>query len=196
MAKGFTFKLNTSEVVGSIKAAKSQVASVINNELNAFGQSTVNDAKRLAPVDEGVLRNAIGFKKEELKVTITVNVDYAAYIEFGTKSFAAAYVSTLPTEWQDFAKQFKGKAGKGSVEEFVLRIMEWVKRKGIAGTYSVKTQKRTGPQGARNFEDADAAYAIALYILRKGIRPHPFLFPAYQKNKIELINSLKAQLSK
>lgn len=196
MADGFTFKLNTSEIVQNITVAKSKITQTVQNELNAFGQNTVNDAKRMAPVNEGVLRNSISFKKERLKVTITVNVDYAAYVEFGTKSFAAKYVATLPTEWKDFAKKFQGKAGKGSMEEFVLRIMEWVRKKGIAGTYSVKTKQRTGPKGARNFEDAEAAYGIALAIIRKGIRPHPFLFPAFQKNKLELIKNLKAQLSK
>jgi HK97 gp10 family phage protein len=197
MANGFTFKLNTSEVIKNITIAKSKVNSAIQKELNAFGKSTVNDAKRMAPVDEGTLRNSIGFVKEDLKVTITVNVDYAAYIEFGTKRFAAAYVSTLPAEWQDFASQFKGAAGKGSVEEFILRIMEWVKRKGIGKTYDIKTRRavRVGRQTAAQTAEADA-YTIAIHILRNGIRPHPFLFPAFEKNKIELIKNIKEALSK
>lgn len=196
MAKGFTFKLNTNEVVKNITIAKSKVNETIKKELHAFGLNTVNDAKRLAPVDEGTLRNAIGYKKEDLKVTITVNVDYAAYIEFGTKSFAASYVSTLPPEWKDFAAQFKGKAGKGSMEEFVLRIMEWVKRKGIGKVYDIKTRRRVKINKTIAQDDEANAYGIAIHILRKGIKPHPFLFPAFQKNKIELINNIKAQLSK
>ena len=37
----------------------------------------------------------------------------------------------------------------------------------------------------------DAAYAIALSILRKGTRPHPFLYPAYQQTREKLIENIK-----
>ena len=195
MASAFTYKLNIAEVHSNIKEATVDVIKTIEGELTVFANGTVNDAKRFAPVDEGVLRNNIAFVKESLKISITVNVPYAAYIEFGTKKFAAAYVSGLPADWKTFAAQFKGKAGSGSVDEFVLLIMEWVKRKGIAGTYSVKTKKRTGNKGGHSFEDADAAYSIALYILRNGIHAHPYLYPAFKKNKDLFIANLKKQLS-
>jgi len=164
--------IGTQTVLSAIKSSKDKAEKIIADELNAFGLKTVNDAKRNAPVDEGVLRNSIGYTKDRTSVTITVNVDYAAYLEFGTRSFAQAYVSSLPTEWQTFASQFKG-GGGGSFHDFVMRLQRWCKLK---------------------LGDEKLAYVVALSILRKGIRPHPYLIPAVEKNRIELIKQLKAQL--
>ncbi len=169
---------NLDKTLSEIKAYPQDVERIINNEFKAFGLSTVNDAKRLAPVDEGRLRESIGSVIGSLSISVTVNVDYAAYLEFGTKSFAAAYVATLPPDWQAFAEQYKGNAG-GSFQEFVMRLQRWVRLKGIASGKDID----------------QAAYAIALSILRKGIKPHPYLFPAFEKNKIELIKQLKQQLN-
>jgi HK97 gp10 family phage protein len=183
---------------------KSDVSAIVADELNAFGIETVAMAKTLAPVDEGFLRNSITFDKFPLAVEIIVAANYAAYLEFGTRAFAAAYVSSLPVEWQEFAAQFKG-GGGGSFQEFVMRLTEWVHRKGlgaggpgkpigVTGTYSIKTGKRTGNKVTQESEDKSAAYRIALSILRKGIRPHPFLYPAIEVNKKILIDNLKAVL--
>jgi len=185
--------LNTTLLL--LKANEKKIEKIVQNELNAFGKSTVADAKNNAPVDEGTLRSAISFAKGDMEVTISVNVDYAAYVEFGTRSFAQSYVSSLPSDWQTFASQYRGSAGGGSFEDFVMRIFEWVKRKKIGATYNISTRRRdrVGKQTAAQTMEADA-YAIALYIIRKGIRPHPYLIPAVEKNRVELIKQLKAQL--
>lgn len=186
---------NLDKALADLNTYASDAVKIINNEFFDFAQSTVNDAKSNAPVDEGRLRQSIYFNKENLKVTIQVNVDYAAYLEFGTKSFAATYVSTLPATWQEFAAQFKGPGGsKSSFITFVFTILEWVQRKGFAATYSVKSQKRSNAKASISNEYS-AAYAIALSIIKKGIRPHPYLIPAFEKNKIILINNLKRQLN-
>jgi len=188
-----TVKINNLDVtLTNIKNISKEVETKVENELNAFGLATVADAKRNAPVDEGLLRNSIGFKKEKLKVTITVGVNYAAYLEFGTRKFAAAYVSSLPQDWQTFAKEFKGKGG-GNMDEFIQRIMEWVQRKGIGAqkTKSGNNSKSNDSLAAMQ----QAAYAIALNILQNGIRPHPYLYPAYEKNRIELIANIKSALN-
>lgn len=134
-----------------------------NKALDAFGQAVVRDAKGLVSLnssDEGKLNNSINSTVGSLNVTITANTNYAAYIEFGTRKFAAAYVSTLPPDWQTFAAEFKGRGG-GNFKEFLLSIMGWVKRKGI---------------------DNKAAYPIAMKILRNGIRAKPYLYPSINKN--------------
>jgi len=150
---------------------KDGVYQIVEDELNAFGIETVAMAKTLAPVDEGFLRNSITFDKFPLAVEIVVAANYAAYLEFGTRAFEAAYVRSLPAEWQEFAAQFKG--GGGSFEDFFMNIIEWVKRKGI---------------------EPAAAYPIAKKILRFGIRARPFLYPAIEVNKKILIDNLKAVL--
>ena len=141
--------------------------------LNDFGLRVVQQAKTLTPKDEGYLARSINFTSETLSVTINVNVDYGAYIEFGTRKFAAAYVSTLPSQWQQFAQQFRG-SQPGSFGEFVQRIMAWVKRKGI-------------PE--------EAAYPIVLKILREGIKPQPFLYPAFTNQTPVLIKDLENLLT-
>lgn len=171
----------------------------VADELNAWAVSTVTEAKKNCPVDEGFLRNSIASNfatKDNLKAEITVGANYAAYIEFGTRKFAANYVGSLPKEWKEMAARFKGGGGKkGSFYEFLLVIVQWVKRKGITGTYSVKTQRRTGKKSNFDSEDMSAAYPIALSILRKGIKPQPYLFPAVMKTKEKLIERIKKTLA-
>ena len=178
-------------VLKNINGTAKVIEDKINAELKLFGNNTVTDAKRLAPFDEGKLKGSINYKAESLNVEITVGADYAAYLEFGTKKFAAKYVATLPNEWQAFANQFKGKGG-GSFEEFVMRLTRWVLVKGIGATFNVKTrrQDKVGKQSAETTAKANA-YAIALYIIRNGIRPHPYFVPAVEKNKIILVANLK-----
>lgn len=164
---------NLDKVLAELKSAPADIDRIINNEFKAFGQMVVTDAQRKAPVNEGRLRQSISSRLSNLEVRISANTDYAAFIEFGTKSFAAAYVATLPAEWQSFAAEFKG-AGSGSFKDLVMKITKWVQLKGIP---------------------AKAAYPIAVKIVRNGIRAQPYLFPAFEKNKIELINNLKRQLN-
>ncbi len=145
----------------------------IQGALDEFGLRVVREAKLLAPKDEGFLARSINFDPGKLSVTISVNTDYAAYIEFGTRKFAAAYVSTLPAQWQEFAAQFKG-SQPGSFAEMIQRLMGWVKRKGIPET---------------------AAYPIVLKILREGIKPQPFLYPAFNSQTPILIKDMESLLT-
>jgi hypothetical protein len=55
----------------------------------------------------------------------------------------------------------------------------WVKRKGIGN--------------GKN--DKGVAYVIARSILQKGLRPQPFLIPAYEQEKPKLIQRLKKLLN-
>lgn len=168
----------------------------IENEMDAFGHQTVSDAKRLTPVDEGKLRQSIsyekGIEKKSFFIEIVAATNYAAYLEFGTKRFAAKYVATLPKEWKEFAAIYKGPGG-GSFDEFVMRLTRWVRMKKIGATYSVQTKRRdrVGKQSAATTAEADA-YAIALHIMRNGIMAQPFLYPAIEKNRIKLLKNLKA----
>ena len=167
-----TLKIDTGGFSAKIANYEKKAVKEIAKELNIFGFKSVNDAKRMAPVDEGHLVRSISFdpaSEAKLKVSVVVAADYAAYVEFGTRTFAAAYVASLPANWQQYAATFKGKGG-GSYNDFIFRLKEWVIRKGIA----------TG-------DDVDnVAYLIAKKILRNGIRPHPFLYPSITKNLIEL----------
>lgn len=111
---------------------------------------------------------------------------YAAFVEFGTGSRA-----NPPSEWRDYALTFKGKKGRGNVDDFLLSIVDWVRAKGLSGSYSVKTQRRTGNKNTQLEQDLEVAYPIFLSILRNGSRPHPFLYPAYVVTVPKLIKNVQ-----
>jgi hypothetical protein len=142
----------------------------------------------------GTLRNSIfldfDYQKNKLTYKVGASASYAPYIEFGT----GGSVKVSP-EYANYALQFKGKrAGSGTLDEFLLALMDWVKRKGISGTYSTKTKKRTGNKSNKLGEDFDVAFAIMLKILKKGINPQPFLLPAYDAEKANLVKKIKNAL--
>jgi hypothetical protein len=101
---------------------------------------------------------------------VVATAKYAAYIEFGTRKFAAAYVSSLPQDWAAYAATFKGPAG-GTFKEFVKSLMAWGERTGKL--------------------DPKYAYVAALKILRDGIKQRPFLYPSVNKNTPQLIKDIK-----
>jgi len=146
-----------------------------------FGTRVETEAKRNAPADEGKLRSSINstFNQRDFTVKITVATDYAAYQEFGTRKFAAAYVGTLPQEWRTYAATFKGKTG-GSMDEFIQSIMAWVKRKGI-GADTTKSGNISSSASSLD-KQQQAAYWIAINILQNGIKPKKFLYEAVKDN--------------
>jgi HK97 gp10 family phage protein len=149
--------------------------------LVSFGKNVETQAKRDAPGDEGKLKASINsvFDNKTFTVKITVATDYAAYQEFGTRKFAAAYVGTLPQEWRTYAATFKGKTG-GSMDEFIQSIMAWVKRKGI-GADTTKSGNVSSSVSSLD-KQQQAAYWIAINILQNGIKPKKFLYEAVKDN--------------
>jgi hypothetical protein len=168
---------NLDAVLAEIKSYPKDIEQIINNEFTAFGVGMANDAKINAPVNEGALRESINFTAYNLKIAVGAYIEYAAFVEFGTKSFAAAYVASLPEDWQAFAAEHQG-TGEGTFAELLTAIMKWVELKGLATGKDIK----------------QASYLIARKIVRDGIKAQPYLYPAFEKNKLELIENLKAQL--
>jgi len=155
-----------------------------------FGTSVERDAKRLAPADEGKLRNSINsvYNATNMTVTITAASDYAAYMEFGTRKFAAQYVATLPQDWKTYAATFKGKGG-GNFDAFLKAIMEWVRRKGIGGLQTKSGNVSKSKDSLA--QQKSVAYLIAMKILREGVRPQPFLRPAVVAHTPKLISDIE-----
>jgi len=156
----------------------------IDKSLDKSADVIVTRAKQKAPVDMGLLRNSISANKTYLSKSIVVNAFYAPFIEFGTGRYAAQYVSSLPADWAGYAATFRNQKGNQGLDQFLDRMVEWVMRKGIHGTTASGRSKK----GKKAEEDAyNIAYVIVISILRNGIHPHPFLFPAFmeQRPKIE-----------
>lgn len=168
-----------------VKKFEPQVQMAFNN----FGIRVELAAKQAAPVDEGHLKGAIFQQPERLAVVVGCSVDYAAFLEFGTRRFAAQYVATLPATWQELALRSKGSKG-GTFDDLVKRITGWVLRKGIAATptASGRASKAKSAVAAQH----QAAYLIARKIVREGIPAQPFLYPAVNKATPLLLKDLNA----
>jgi|ERR1035437_7074730 hypothetical protein len=172
----------------------------VGKEIKTWSAMTTRDAIAKAPSNEGNLRASIFADYSNLTGRVVVKADYAAYVEFGTRKFAEAYVASLPATWKEFAATYKG-GGGGSFEELVKNITEWIHHKGlgsgffgtigVTGTYSLKTRKRTGSKSSQETQDKQVAYLIARKIVRFGIKAQPFLYPADRDNKLILIENLK-----
>lgn len=181
--------------VEALKKVQARTVEKVEKEMKYFGEHTVLEAKRRAPVDEEHLRNSITYEviKIDNKITVEVIVanDYAAFVEFGTKKFAARHVASLPQDWRSFAAAYRGKTG-GGTDDLLLKITEWVKRKGFAAHRTKGGNKSTSKSSTEAQENA--AYVIALRILQNGIRPHPYLFPAFEITQKELLDNLRNEL--
>ena len=169
---GFTFDItNISEVLGKLQSFDKKVQQDVKDEVNASALNIQSGAKRLAPVNMGQLRNSIYLKEQKVDkgfvFTIGASASYAPYVEFGTGGKVS-----IPAGFEELASGFKGKKA-GTFKDMVEALTLWVKRKGIG----------TG-------NDKSTAYAIAISILRKGMRPQPFLIPAFETEKPKLIKNI------
>jgi len=70
------------------KAIKS-VEDAISKALEASALVVEGDAKNLAPVDTGNLRNSITHEVEGKEARVGTNVEYAPFVELGTVKMAA-----------------------------------------------------------------------------------------------------------
>jgi HK97 gp10 family phage protein len=171
------FSVNLQGIKGiedALKRIDTSLKKDVSNEIAASALKIQSDAKRLAPVNFGQLRNGIKFDKlSELTFAIESTASYSPYVEFGTGGKVS-----VPSDFQAYAKTFKGgKAGK--FKDMVDALTLWVRKKGIGN--------------GRN--DKGMAFVIARSILQKGLRPQPFLIPAYEQEKPKLIQRLKKLLN-
>jgi HK97 gp10 family phage protein len=169
---GFTFDIgNLSEVLKRLDTLDAKVQQEVKDEISASALNIQSGAKRLAPVNFGQLRNSIYLKEQKVQkgvvFTVGAKASYAPYIEFGTGGKVS-----IPAGFEQLASGFKGKKA-GTFKDMVQALTLWVRRKGIGGG-----------------KDKSIAYAIAISILRKGIRPQPFLIPAFQTEKPKLIKNI------
>lgn len=159
--------LGFEQFAAKIKALPKVLLAEVNNEIKDAGRSWEQGAKRMAPKDQGRLYGEIhATSTRPLTTEIVVNIDYAPYVEWGTKSKVR-----VPSDIADYAAQFKGKGTAGSARKF---IYAWCKRKGI-------------PE--------EAWFAIYRSIMINGIRPHPFFFVQRPRVEKELIQHIKTILN-
>jgi hypothetical protein len=170
----------------------------IQKALNDCANRVASDAKSLVSSNSsntGNLAGSIDVEYGDGSSKVVVRSDYAAYIEFGTRKFAAQTVASLPNDWKTYANTFKGPTGK-SFDNLVKNITQWVKDKGIKfGRYYVRSKRRVGNKESKQKEDERAIRLIVLSILKKGIKARPFLYPSVIRNLPLLITDLKKAIS-
>ena len=96
------------ELEGKLNKLTTALKVDVSDEINASALKIENQAKRLAPVNFGQLRNSIYLKEKSNDkgyiFTIGSSASYAPYVEFGTGGEV-----NVPAGYETFAIQFKGK---------------------------------------------------------------------------------------
>ncbi len=158
------------EVIANIRKFGKEAEKDIEAVTELVARNIEKNAKNSAPANYGKLGQSIITEKvTDSSYKVVVNAPYGAYMEFGTGTKVS-----VPSELASVAKQFQGKK-MGNFKTALEDIKQWCKSKGI-------------PEGA--------AYPILAKIMRVGITPRPYLYPAYVLGKTEYLDKLKKVLSK
>lgn len=158
-----------------------------NAVLNVTADQIVAQAKQNAPAAFGKIRQGIVKSQvADLRVMVASTAPESAFQEFGTGGRV-----DVPAEMADIAAQFKGASG-GGMQAFIISLIDWIKLRGLTNTYSVATRK-VATKGTSD-QTTQLAWAIAKKILRDGLQPQPFLYPAYIAGTSQLVPKLQTAL--
>jgi hypothetical protein len=188
MASAFSLKVaGLDRLQKKFNALPLTLAKEIDGEIETTCQKVVLKAKQAAPKDLGKLGQGIGFTKTKAGTyEIFSSASYSPFVEFGTRGKVQ-----VPAELTSYAQQFRG-TGTGDFYDFVNAILDWVKRKGLAEI----TNSYTGRKSTKRADLFMVAEAVAWSILKKGIKPHPFFFPAWFDERPKLGKAIKDVLRK
>lgn len=175
------------ELLSKFAALGADGAGVANRVLNVTADLIVTDARRNAPAAFGKIRQGIVKSQvADLRVMVAATAPESAFQEFGTGGKV-----DVPAEMADIAAQFKGASG-GGMQAFIISLIDWIKLRGLTNTYSVTTRK-IATKGTAD-QTTQLAWAIAKKILRDGLQPQPFLYPAYLAGTSQLVPKLQTAL--
>ena len=171
-----------------LQTAKKTVQAEVSGEIGDAAFKFRDDAARTAVAnggDRGTLAKSISAQQNNLfNWTVAVGATYGAFVEFGTKGKAR-----VPAGFEDVAARFKGFKGNGG--KLYDAIYQWVKRKGITATYSVKTQRRSKFNQSEEKRTQQIAFLIARSIYRYGISPKPFFYMQVTPVRNQLFERIK-----
>lgn len=174
MASTFTISLaGLNEVIYEINSYDKALQEEVDFEFLACAIGIVKDAKIAAARNAknvGFLERGISqIKIAPFRYQIVSPANYSAFVEFGTKNLVS-----IPAGFEDLANSFRGlKIDNGGIS-FKQAIFTWAEQKGI---------------------DEKLWYPIFIKIAINGVRPHPFLIPAYISNVTKLQNRLNLLFS-
>ena len=177
MAGGLTIRVKgIDKILKTFKSFPEEVQRLANYELKNGAEDMAREAKQRAPKDEaggGGIVSAINTRHGADSHEVFMQKEHGIYQEFGTKKKFRA-----PSFLGSYPSRFRGK-GRGTYQDALKNMQRWVRGNGIAGTYSVKTRRRTGNKPTREQQDKQAAYLILRKILREGLSPQPYFFPSF-----------------
>lgn len=149
-----------------------KVHDVVVSNIGLAGLEIAEDANSRAPSglsNELARSYRYNLSKDGLSVAVGSDLQYAAFVEFGTRSKVQ-----IPSDFADLAARFRGGKG-GTFESLLAQIKLWCKAKGI---------------------EQEAAYPIALKIARYGTEARPHFIIALRAGIIRFIENLKTNLGK
>lgn len=156
------------ELVDRLQKIPDSVSREVSEELRVGAEGIAADAKASAPGDVGTLRQQIGVKKiTDLTFEVISGAEYSPYVEFGT-----LLEVSIPPELQAYAAQFKGN-GQGGNLSAKEAIFAWCERHGI---------------------EREAWFAIYMKLIRVGMKPHPFFFSAFNRQKPIILERIQKVL--
>lgn len=163
------------ELIAKLNDLGVQGARMASAIVNANADLIVADAKQNAPADLGKIRQGIVKEQiDQFRVMIAATAPESAFQEFGTGGRVE-----VPEAMADIANEFQGQSG-GAMADFILALVGWIGRHGISGT--------------KNETPEQIAWAMARAILRDGLRPQPFLYPAFVAQSQKLVPMLETAL--
>jgi len=157
-------------VISDLRKYGKEAEKDIEGVTELVARNIEKNAKQSAPANFGKLGQSIITEKvNNTNYKVVVNAPYGAYMEFGTGTKVS-----VPSELASVAKRFQGKK-IGNFKTALEDIKQWCRSKGI---------------------DEKAAYPILAKIMRVGIAPRPYLYPAYLIGKTEYLEKLTKTLNK
>ena len=170
---GFTLLLDKTElfeVQKQIKQFGTEAENASYKAMNSVAMDIIQDGQKNIKQNDSIatsqLLNSGRVKgdRPNLGVDAEFNTGHASVVEFGRKS---------------------GKFPPIDV------ILQWVKKRGLADTYSIKTQHKTRRGDAFEVRAKQAAFLIARKIAKEGTRARPFLYPAMKSNEGNFLKKIK-----
>lgn len=153
-----------------LKALDKELPDKIDKVVQANGSEMAQTARRLAPRDVGQIRQSIRKRKvREMEAAVTAGARHSAYMEFGTGGKFYA-----PEELQQQAAAARS-LPKGTFAEGLKSIKGWARRQGI---------------------EESAAFPIFMSILKNGLKPQPFMYPALKLQEPQLEKDIEDLLRK
>lgn len=96
------------EAFNKFKGNFNKISDEIDMEMGDGIERIVTQAKTLVPANFSRLKTSLYVNKlGKFNYEFGSNVNYAAYVEFGTGRYAATYVPSIEPEWQRFALTYK-----------------------------------------------------------------------------------------